>query len=210
MALGAGETTVLKLTAAYGMIANGGHKITPRVIDSIQDRYGNTLYQAEMSKERIIDSRVSQQMIHMLKGVVERGTAKKLLRLNMPLAGKTGTTNNYKDAWFVGFSPDLVVGVFVGFITPRSLGEGETGARVALPIFEQFMEQAYVHRPKLSFAHGVDAVTKARAGTTNLDLGANLPLSEEGLTEISLRDTNQTLIRNNTNESGSRVHSKTN
>jgi penicillin-binding protein 1A len=151
MALGAGETTVLKLTAAYAMLANGGYRVTPHLIDSIQDRYGNTLYQAQDFPEKIASSSAIQNIISMLRGAVERGTAKRLKNLDFPVAGKTGTTNNYKDAWFVGFSPDLVVGVFVGFPTPRTLGAGETGSRVAIPIFEHFMKKAYEKRPKLPF-----------------------------------------------------------
>ncbi len=188
MALGAGETTVLKLTAAYSAIANGGYQVTPRFIDSIQDRYGNTLYQASFPKERLITSKASREMIHMLKGVVERGTARRLQRLNMQLAGKTGTTNSYKDAWFVGFSPDLVVGVFVGFLSPKSLGEGETGARAALPIFEHFMEKVYENRPKLEFILTDSNPGEKEESTTGLDLSEEIPLSEEGLTNISLMD----------------------
>lgn len=189
MALGAGETTVLKLTAAYAMIANGGYKITPRVIDSIQDRYGNTLYQADNTHESIIPQKANQDMISMLRGVVERGTAKRLKRLNLPLAGKTGSTNDYKDAWFVGFSPDLVVGVFVGFLTPKSLGEGETGGRAAVPIFEYFMEKVYENRPKVEFSQVVPPVEEQTQATTNLDIMTDFLLSEEGLMPISHGET---------------------
>lgn len=153
MVLGAGETTVLQLTAAYGMLANGGYKIKPRLIDSVQDRYGNTLvdYTKDKKGERIADLKNVKQLTSMLLGVVERGTAKKLQVLGFPVAGKTGTTNDYKDTWFIGYTDDLVIGVFVGFLAPQSLGDKETGAKVAVPIFERFARDAYADRPKPEF-----------------------------------------------------------
>lgn len=153
MVLGAGETTVLQLTAAYGMVANGGYKIKPRLIDSVQDRYGNTLvdYTKNKTGALIADPENIKQLTSMLLGVVERGTAKKLQSLGFPVAGKTGTTNDYKDTWFIGYTDDLVIGVFVGFLAPQSLGEKETGARVAVPIFEHFTKHAYADRPKPEF-----------------------------------------------------------
>ncbi len=153
MVLGAGETTVLQLTAAYGILANGGYKITPRLIDSVQDRYGNTLVDdTNKLKGELIASPASvKQLSGMLRGVVERGTAKRLQSLGFPVAGKTGTTNDYKDTWFVGYTDDLVIGVFVGFLSPKSLGEKETGAKVTVPIFEHFVKNAYADQPKPEF-----------------------------------------------------------
>ena len=163
MALGAGETTLLKLTSAYGMIVNGGKKITPTVIDRIQDRHGKTIfrhderpcpdcqveewqYQAEPEipdeRKRVLDPVTSYQMVSMLEGVVQRGTGVRIRALGKPFAGKTGTSNDSFDTWFVGFSPDLVVGVFVGFDKPRSLGKREEGSSVAVPIFRDFMKAA--------------------------------------------------------------------
>lgn len=172
-ALGAGETTPLKLTAAYGMLVNGGKRVTPTFIDRIQDRYGETIFRHDGrdcqscgslirwkkqetpslpdSREQIADPRNAYQMVSILEGVVQRGTGIKIKSLNRPLAGKTGTTNESKDAWFVGFSPDLVVGVFVGFDDPRSLGKKETGSSVAVPIFKDFMEQTLKDRPLTPF-----------------------------------------------------------
>lgn len=172
-ALGAGETTPLKLTAAYGMLVNGGKRVTPTFIDRIQDRYGETIFRHDQrdcqscgslvrwktqetpfladNREQIADPRHAYQMVSMLEGVVQRGTGVRIKSLNRPLAGKTGTTNESKDAWFVGFSPDLVVGVFVGFDDPRSLGKKETGSSVAVPIFKDFMEQALADRPLTPF-----------------------------------------------------------
>ncbi len=172
-ALGAGETTLLKLTSAYGMLVNGGKKITPTMIDRIQDRRGETIYSYDQrpcpncgdlirwdgqttpevtdGREQIADERTAYQMVSILEGVVERGTAGRLKSLGRPLAGKTGTTNKSKDTWFIGFSPDLVVGVFVGFDDPKSLGKRETGSSAAAPIFADFMEQALKDTPPTPF-----------------------------------------------------------
>ena len=161
--LGAGETTVLRLTTAYAMFANGGKRITPTLIDRIQDRHGRTIYRHDQrtcldcqnvfwvgqdmpelpdQREQIADPRSIYQIVHILEGAVQYGTARRLASLNMPVAGKTGTTNNSIDTWFIGFTPDLVVGVFIGFDEPRSLGPRETGSRVALPVFRDFIREA--------------------------------------------------------------------
>lgn len=172
-ALGADETTVIDLTTAYAMLVNGGKKITPTFIDRIQDRQGKTIFTHDTrkctncgpllewqdqptpviadSREQISDPRTAYQMVSILEGVVERGTATRLKSLGRPLAGKTGTTNDSKDAWFIGFSPDLVVGVYVGYDEPKQLGARETGASVALPIFRDFMEQALKDAPIIPF-----------------------------------------------------------
>lgn len=172
-ALGSGETTLLKLTAAYGMLVNGGKKITPSLIDRIQDRYGKTIYSHDErpcancgtlirwdsqqtpkipdTREQVADPRTVYQIVSILEGVVQRGTAQKISELGRPIAGKTGTTNESKDAWFIGFSPNLVVGVFVGFDEPKSLGKRETGASVAVPIFREFMGEALKNTPATPF-----------------------------------------------------------
>ncbi|MBX2834304.1 MAG: penicillin-binding protein 1A [Micavibrio sp.] len=172
-ALGAGETTLLQITAAYGVLVNGGKKITPSFIDRIQDRHGSTIYRHDErdcaacgklirwdgqaapfvpdEREQIADPTSAYQMVSILEGVVQRGTGVRLKELNRPLAGKTGTTNESKDAWFIGFSPDMVVGVFVGFDDPRSMGKRETGSSVALPIFKDFMKAALKDEPLLPF-----------------------------------------------------------
>ncbi len=171
--LGAGETTLLKLTNAYAMLVNGGKKITPTIVDRIQDRRGETIFSYDKrpcpncgdlirwdgqstpvvpdGREQIADERTAYQMVSILEGVVQRGTAAKLASLGMPLAGKTGTTNKSKDTWFIGFSPDLVVGVFVGFDEPRSLGKRETGGSAAAPIFGEFMKEALKDTPPTPF-----------------------------------------------------------
>ena len=160
ISLGTGETTLLKLTSAYSMFVNGGKKIIPIMIDRIQDRRGRTIYNADKRKcikceqisylsdqvpkiednfEQIISPETAYQMISMLEGVVQRGTGRKLKHLNLNLAGKTGTTNNNTDTWFIGFTSKLVVGVYVGFDEPTSLGRYETGGKTAMPIFKKFI-----------------------------------------------------------------------
>jgi penicillin-binding protein 1A len=163
LALGAGETTVMRMTTAYGEFVNGGRRITPIIIDRIQDRTGQSVFrrdqrecpecQAEWrrgmapptlpdTRQQIIDPITAYQIVSMTEGVVQRGTATVINELGYPLGGKTGTTNDYKDAWFIGYSPDLVVGIWAGFDTPRDMGEGETGGRIAAPIFRDFMREA--------------------------------------------------------------------
>ncbi|WP_010300749.1 penicillin-binding protein 1A [Candidatus Odyssella thessalonicensis] len=154
MVLGAGETTVVRLVAAYAAIANGGYKVTPHTIDWVQDRYGETLFtivDGLQPQERIASVESIINLTSMLVGVTQNGTARSLTSLGFEVAGKTGTTNNYNDAWFVGFTKDLVVGVFIGFPQPKTLGNGETGGRLAVPIFKDFIEHIYTHRPKPHF-----------------------------------------------------------
>ncbi len=159
-ALGAGETTVLRMTAAYSQFVNGGRRVTPTFIDRVQDRYGNTIFQNDTrecvacnaaewigqsepeildEREIVLDPRTAYQVVSILEGVVQRGTGRRLRSIGVPLGGKTGTTNEERDAWFMGFAPDLTVGVYVGFDTPSPLGRAETGGRVAAPIFGEFM-----------------------------------------------------------------------
>jgi penicillin-binding protein 1A len=173
MSLGAGETTLLQLSSAYAVFVNGGKKIVPTFIDRIQDRHGATIYkhderpchdcgalikwQAQVTpevpdaREQIEDPRTAYQMVSILEGVVQRGTGASIKSLGIPLAGKTGTTNESKDTWFIGFSPDLLVGVFAGFDDPRSLGKRETGASIAVPVFKEFMAEALKDTPPMPF-----------------------------------------------------------
>ena len=160
MALGAGETTLLNITKAYASFVNGGMKINPIFIDRIQDRRGNTIYRADLGdcnncsesysnsnvkpdlvniREKIISESHAYQITSMLKGAVDRGTGKKTRFKNIEIAGKTGTTNNNTDAWFIGFTSNLIVGVYTGFDKPISLGKKETGSSVAVPIFKEII-----------------------------------------------------------------------
>jgi penicillin-binding protein 1A len=172
MSLGAGETTVLRMVTAYATIANGGRKINPTLIDRIQDRFGRTIQQHDQRKctgcaatswngqdepeliderEQILDPMTAYQITSMMEGVVKRGTATVVQEIGKPIAGKTGTTNDEKDAWFVGFSPDLVVGVFIGYDKPRPMGKGQTGGVLAAPIFTEFMKVALKDEPPKEF-----------------------------------------------------------
>ena len=173
MALGAGETTPLRMAAAYAEIVNGGKKINPTLIDRIQDRNGKTIYRHDDrpceacsanfytdqdmpeiadNSEQLVDPMTAYQMVHILEGVVERGTARYALAgVGRPMAGKTGTSNDSKDTWFVGFSPDLVCAVFVGFDEPSDMGEHEAGATAAAPVFREFMVEALRDKPPVPF-----------------------------------------------------------
>ncbi len=163
IALGSAETTLIKLTSAYCSFVNGGKKINPILIDRIQDSEGNTIFNTEKREckkcdqisylsdeipkvsdkfEQIFSPETAYQMTSFLEGVIQRGTGRKLKDLNLDIAGKTGTTNKNTDTWFVGFTSKLVVGVYVGMDNPKSLGQLETGARTALPIFKDFIKKA--------------------------------------------------------------------
>ncbi len=172
MALGAGETTLLKLTTAYAMLANGGRQVHATLIDRIQNRQGEAVWrhddrtcsscrqeawngqaepEVEDGRKQIIDPHTAYQMTSIMEGVVQRGTATSLRSVGKPLAGKTGTTNDAKDAWFVGYSADLVVGVFLGYDTPRPMGKDATGGHIAAPIFGSFMKMALADKPATPF-----------------------------------------------------------
>ncbi len=172
MALGAGETTVLRLTSAYATIANGGRRVQATFIDRIQDRFGKTIYTHDPricegceaaewagqeeptlvdNSEQVLDPMTAFQITSIMEGVVQRGTGIVLADLGRPVAGKTGTSNDEKDAWFIGFTPDLVCGVFMGFDKPKPLGSGETGGRVSAPIAREFFAEALKGTPAVPF-----------------------------------------------------------
>ena len=173
MSLGAGETTVMRMAAGYASFVNGGRQVVPTTIDSVQDRRGRVIWRADPracegctapgpeagppeltgERPRITDPIAAYQMVSILQGVVQRGTGANAIgnRLGRPVAGKTGTTDDYKDNWFVGFTPDLVVAVWLGFDEPRSLGSGETGGGNAAPIFREFMAAALRDSPPVPF-----------------------------------------------------------
>ncbi len=173
MSLGAGETTLLRLTAAYGMLVNGGRKITPSLIDRIQDRNGKTIFRHDKrvcsaciapngwtgqpipklpdTREQLTDPASAFQMVSMLEGVVKRGTGRSIRNLGLIVAGKTGTTNDNTNGWFIGFTPDLAIGVFIGYDRPRPLGKRETGSTVAVPIFGDFLMRSQIDKPNIPF-----------------------------------------------------------
>ncbi len=205
MALGAGETTVMRMTTAFSMIANGGRKITPSVIDRIQDRRGKTIYKHDEricetceasawlhqpepelidNREQVLDPMTAYQITSMMEGVVQRGTAPGVRAVGKPVAGKTGTTNDERDAWFVGFSPDLAAGVYVGYDNPKPMGRGATGGHVAAPIFTEFMKAALADKPAVEFRvpKGINLIPinrstglRAQAGGENVILEAFKP-----------------------------------
>ncbi|NQU59945.1 MAG: penicillin-binding protein 1A [Rhodospirillales bacterium] len=172
MALGSGETTLLRLTTAYAMLVNGGKRVTPTLIDRIQDRHGLTIFRHDQRdctacratfwtdqgvpvtpdpRQKVTEAASAYQIVSILSGVVERGTGRRIMAVGKPLAGKTGTTNAEKDTWFIGFSPDLAVGVFVGFDEPIPLGRRETGSSVAAPVFRDFMAAALKNKTAIPF-----------------------------------------------------------
>ena len=185
MALGAGETTPFRMTGAYASFVNGGRKVNPHLVEEVEDRDGKVIYRADTrdcpgceaaftgddgpdvpyAGAQLIDPITAYQIQTMLEGVVLRGTATQANVLGRPIGGKTGTTNDFRSAWFMGFSPQIVVGVFVGYDDNRSLGKGETGAVAALPVFIEFMQEALKGYPVMDF--------KAPPGTKFANVGPN-------------------------------------
>lgn len=205
MSLGAGETTLMRMTTGYSMFANGGRRIRATLIDRIQDRTGRTIFRHDERqcqgcaapawrnqdepilvdrREQVLDPMTAYQITSMMEGVVLRGTGVAIRELRVPIAGKTGTSNEEKDAWFVGFSPDLAVGVYIGYDTPRPMGRGGTGGGLAAPIFRDFMRVALEGKPAVPFRvpAGIKLIRidprtglRAGAGATNAILEAFKP-----------------------------------
>ena len=161
--LGSDETTLFKMVAAYAMFANGGERVEPTLVDRVQDRYGNTVYRHDQrtcvdceqanlpagdapriqtNRDRVMNEITAYQLTSMMRGVVERGTASRTVNLPVPIAGKTGTTNDSKDVWFIGFSSNIVAGCYMGYDNPRSLGRGASGGGFCGPVFNRFMTEA--------------------------------------------------------------------
>jgi penicillin-binding protein 1A len=204
-ALGAGETTVLRMVTAYSMFDNGGRRVIPTLIDRIQDRYGHTIYKHDQRecigcdaakwdnqveptlldrREQVIDAMTAYQITSLMEGVVQRGTATAVREVGKPIAGKTGTTNDEKDVWFIGFSPDIVCGVYMGFDKPRHIARLATGGHLAAPIVKDFLKVALVDKSPIPFnvppgikLIRVDAKTGMRAspGDTKVILEAFKP-----------------------------------
>jgi penicillin-binding protein 1A len=192
MSLGAGETTLLRMATAYSVFVNGGKQVHATLIDRIQDRYGKTIWHHDSrecsactadswrnqdepqlvdTRKQVMDPLTAYQLTSMLEGVVRRGTGYKVAKVGKPLAGKTGTSNDEKDAWFIGFSPDLVAGVFIGYDNPEPMGKGQTGGGIAAPVFRDFMQMALADKPATPFRVPpgiklvrVDPATGLRAG----------------------------------------------
>jgi penicillin-binding protein 1A len=172
IALGAGDTTVMKMTNAFAIIANNGKALRPTLVDYVQDRSGKVIYRADtrpcegcnapdwdgkpmprppLRTKQLMDPMTAYQMVHMLEGVVQRGTAQRLRDLGRPLFGKTGTTNGPTDVWFVGGSADVVAGIYMGYDQPRSMGGYAQGGTLAAPIFKQFALAAMKDMPIVQF-----------------------------------------------------------
>lgn len=214
-ALGAGEVKLINMVAAYGMLVNGGKELTPTLVDQVQDRHGKTIFKHDKRpcegcrnvsyngqavpslpdiRDQVADPASTYQIITMLEGVVKRGTGRRLRSLGKPIAGKTGTTNDSRDTWFMGVTPDLVVGTYVGFDTPISLGRQtwggqETGSSVAVPVIKAFMKEALKDQPSVPFRTPpgirmvrIDAETGrlARPGSNKVIVEAFKPGTEPG------------------------------
>ncbi len=178
--LGSVETSLIKIASGYAIFANGGYYVKPSLIDKIQDRYGKTLYKqdrricksckldsinftdAELknlevlpqiyeNRKKVVSSETAFQITSLLMGVIKRGTAKNLNFLDFQVAGKTGTTNNNQDAWFIGYNSEITVGIYIGYDEPKTLGKSETGSKVAAPIFGEFMKTVYSKRKPMPF-----------------------------------------------------------
>ncbi|MEI9885233.1 MAG: penicillin-binding protein 1A [Rhizomicrobium sp.] len=179
--IGSGETTLLKMVTGYSVFVNGGKKVIPSLIDRIQDRNGRTIWRHDGrscdgcnseawhgqqeplltdTRPQVLDPQTAYQVVSLLEGVVLRGTGRSILAVGKPLGGKTGTSNDSKDVWFIGFSPDLVCGVYAGMDNPRTLGGIEQGASVSAPIFRDFMKGALSNTPGIPFrpAPGIEIV----------------------------------------------------
>ena len=214
VSLGAAETSLLNLTSAYASFVNGGKKIDPTLINRIQDRRGKTIFKLKNKRsincdkfsneseeypfiqyenERIFSDETAYQITAILQGAVERGTAKKLKDLNVPIAGKTGTTNNNYDAWFIGFTSNLVVGVYVGFDNPKTLGKYETGSKAALPIFKEFIKKALFKEDFKDFQipEGIYLTS------LNYDTGLKSPIGNKNTIMEALKDKDINNIDNN-------------
>jgi penicillin-binding protein 1A len=174
MALGAGDTTVLRLTNAYAVLANQGREVRPTIIDYVQDRNGKVIFRTDnrcevmegcnardwdgramprppMRMKQLLDPQAAYQMVHIMEGVIERGTAAVLRDLNRPLFGKTGTTSGPTNVWFVGGTPEVVTGIYLGYDQPRSMGHAAQGGRIAAPVFKQFAQTVFKDAPKIPF-----------------------------------------------------------
>ena len=207
MSLGAGETTLMRMVTAYSMLANGGRKIKSTLIDRIQDRWGHSIYKHDErvcqncnepkftadepeptlvdKREQVLDPLTAYQITSIMEGVIQRGTGQVIKSVGKHLAGKTGTTNEAKDLWFIGYSPDLAVGVFMGYDRPRSLGSGESAqaAHYTAPIFRDFMAMALKNKPDIPFRvpPGIKLISvDARSGQRSSGSGSILEAFKPG------------------------------
>jgi penicillin-binding protein 1A len=207
IAIGAGETTVSRLVNAYAILANQGRSVKPTLIDFVQDRHGKVIFRTDnrcavmgncnapdwdgktmprppSRARQLLEPMAAFQMVHIMEGVIERGTAVVLRDLNRPLFGKTGTTSGPTNVWFVGGTPDVVAGVYLGFDQPRSLGGYAQGGRISAPIFKQWAQIALVDQPKVPFVApaGIRWVRVDRA--TGKRVYGTFPVQEDPKSEV--------------------------
>jgi len=227
ISLGSEETTLLKITTAYCSFVNGGKLVDPILIDRIQDSEGNTIFKNEKricdncdqisfngnkipkiknNFKNIFSPQTAYQMISMLEGVIKRGTGRGLKDLNLQIAGKTGTTNKNTDAWFIGFTSNLVVGVFVGHDNNKSLGKIETGSRAAMPIFKKFVKNAVNNHEARPFkvAKGIKMMVVDSKTGKKANFGSKKTIIEsfkeeriENISNIDIYDLNYRVSKNN-------------
>jgi len=193
LALGSAEVTLLELTSAYGVLANQGIRAEPISIVEVRDRHGLVLERSRAEKREILDAQSAYVVTHMLASTIDQGTGRgaRLRGFRLPAAGKTGTTNDYRDAWFIGFTPDIVTGVWVGFLDNRSMGDDMTGAAAALPIWTRFMIEATQDSPGEDFPVPEGIVTRRICSTTGYLAGPRCP---ETRNEIFIGGTEPTAV----------------
>ena len=191
LALGVFDVSLQEMVAAYGAFANRGILVRPTVIRRVLDRQGQVIYEPSLELSDALSPQSAYLITSLLEGVVLRGTGRRANSLSRPLAGKTGTTNSYKDAWFVGFSPDLAAGAWVGYDTPATLGYGEAGSRAALPIWMRFMEKAYDGVPPEEFSIPEDVTLVEIDPVTGLLASPECP---ERMVEVFLEGTEPTAV----------------
>ncbi len=189
LALGTSEVSLLELSSAYGVFASQGERTDPIFVTAVRDQKGNILEKRKSHPKQVISRATAYVITNMLEDVIRRGTGRKAAVIGKPLAGKTGTTNEFTDAWFVGFSPDLVVGVWVGFDDRRSLGNKESGAAAALPIWTSFMQEALARLPTAHFSIPDNIVYAKIDPETGL---LAPPEDETGIVELFVKGTEPT------------------
>jgi penicillin-binding protein 1A len=172
-ALGASDLTLMELTRAYSAFPNDGKLIEPILIKRIEDRDGRVLVENRPQGQQVISPQTAEIMTHLLMGVVQRGTATRVRVLGRPMGGKTGTTNKTRDAWFIGFTPSLITGTWVGMDDERSLGPKETGSQAAAPIFIAYMKEALAGTPVQQFPEVPGTVLAKKGGEEALSGSAD-------------------------------------
>jgi penicillin-binding protein 1A len=212
--LGSQETTLYKMVSAYAMFANGGRQVEPTLVDRVQDRWGTTIYRHDQrdcvecgardlaggelprivsTSRQVMNPITAYQLTSMMRGVVERGTAAGAVNLGVPTAGKTGTTNDARDVWFVGFTSNIAAGCYIGYDLPEPLGRGASGGGTCAPVFQKFMEKAVAKYGSGRFAIPpggrfikIDRFTGARLPDDAVEIDAGLAIAHKLQTPLFL------------------------